>query len=133
MDESKRQVDFFSLTKRTIRIQTGSPWKFLQPPIQVRRGIYIPCFKLNVSNFCLSIFFKEFPNPQVKFNKWKREDILDYLEKSSLKICFSPGKRVRIMELKKWPKLNLQGRWWQGLINSTIFATFKFLVSILLC
>ena len=39
----------------------------------------------------------------------------------------------RIMELKKVPKLNLQGYWSQILINSTIFATFTFLVSVLLC
>ena len=32
----------------------------------------------------------------------------------------------------KWPKLNLQGYWSQVLINSTIFATFIFLVFVLL-
>ena len=36
------------------------------------------------------------------------------------------------MELKKLPKLNLQGYWSQVLRNSTIFATFTFLVSVLL-
>ena len=34
------------------------------------------------------------------------------------------------MELKK---LNLRGYWPQVLINFTIFATFTFLVSVLLC
>ena len=34
-----------------------------------------------------------------------------------------------IMELKKFPNLNLQGYWSQVLLNSTIFATFTFLVS----
>ena len=37
------------------------------------------------------------------------------------------------MELEKLSKLNLEGCWSQVLINSTIFATFKFLVSVLLC
>ena len=32
------------------------------------------------------------------------------------------------MELKKLPKLSLQGYWSQVLINLTIFATFTFLV-----
>ena len=36
------------------------------------------------------------------------------------------------MELKKLPKLNLEGYWSQALINSTIFAAFSFLVSVLL-
>ena len=35
------------------------------------------------------------------------------------------------MELKKLPKLNLQWYWSQVLINSTIFATIAFLVSVL--
>ena len=34
----------------------------------------------------------------------------------------------KIMELRKLPKLNLQGYWSQALVNSTIFATFTFLV-----
>ena len=36
------------------------------------------------------------------------------------------------MELKQLPKLNLRGYWSQVLINSTIFATFTFLVYTLL-
>ena len=39
----------------------------------------------------------------------------------------------RIMELKKLPRLNLRGYWSQVLINSTIFATFALLVSVLVC
>ena len=31
---------------------------------------------------------------------------------------------------KKWPKLNLRGNWSQVLTNSTILATFRFLVSV---
>ena len=38
-----------------------------------------------------------------------------------------------IMELKRLPKLNRRGNSSQVLINSTIFATFTFLVSVLLC
>ena len=52
-------------------------------------------------------------------------------EQRFLKIYFSPverGRGVRIMELKKLPKLNLQGYWSQVLISSTIFP-----LSVLLC
>ena len=38
-----------------------------------------------------------------------------------------------IMELKKLPKLNLRGYWSYVLINSTIFSSFTFLISVLLC
>ena len=38
-----------------------------------------------------------------------------------------------IMELKKIPNLNLKGYWSQVLLNSTIFATFTFLVFFSLC
>ena len=37
------------------------------------------------------------------------------------------------MELKKLPKLNLEGYWPQVLINSTIFGTLTFLGYVLLC
>ena len=37
-----------------------------------------------------------------------------------------------IRDLKKWPKLNLQGYWSQVLINPTIFVLFTFLVTALL-
>ena len=37
----------------------------------------------------------------------------------------------RIMELTKWPKLNLQEYWSQVLINSTSFATFTYLICFL--
>ena len=37
------------------------------------------------------------------------------------------GEERRIMEWKKWPKLNLQGYWSQVLINCTIFAAFTLL------
>ena len=49
---------------------------------------------------------------------------------------FFPQQKVgeeRIMERKKLPKLNLRGYCSQTLINSTIFATFTLLVSVLLC
>ena len=55
-------------------------------------------------------------------------------EQHFLKIYFSSGKRgERIMELKKLLKLNLRGYCRQVLINSAIFATFTFLVFVLLC
>ena len=46
--------------------------------------------------------------------------------------CIFPQQKGRIMELKKWTKVNLQGFWLQVLINSTIFGTITFLVSVLL-
>ena len=49
------------------------------------------------------------------------------------KSIFFKQKGGRIMELKKWPKLSLRRYWLQVLVNSTIFATFTFLVSFLLC
>ena len=45
-----------------------------------------------------------------------------------LKSIFPQQKGGRIMELKKWLKLNLRGYWSQVLINSSILATFTFLV-----
>ena len=48
-------------------------------------------------------------------------------------LFFPRQRRGRIIELKKWSKLNLRGYWSQVLINSTFFATCTFLVSILLC
>ena len=39
----------------------------------------------------------------------------------------------KTMELKKWPKLNLWEYWQQFLLNPTIFTSFTFLVSVLLC
>ena len=45
-----------------------------------------------------------------------------------LKSIFPQQKGGRIIELKKWLKLNLRGYWSQVLINSSILATFTFLV-----
>ena len=53
--------------------------------------------------------------------------------KNGFENLFSPAERGRIMELKRWPKLNLRGYWSQVLINSIIFATFALLVPVLLC
>ena len=50
-----------------------------------------------------------------------------------LKIYFPQQKEGKIMELKKWPKVNLRGHWSHVSINSIIFATFTFFVSVLLC
>ena len=47
-------------------------------------------------------------------------------EQHFLEIYFSHSKLWRIMELKKWPKLNLRGYWSQVLISCTIFATLHF-------
>ena len=44
-----------------------------------------------------------------------------------------PQQKGGIMELKKWPKLNLRRYWSQVLINFTIFVTITFLVFVSLC
>ena len=43
---------------------------------------------------------------------------------------FFPSRMRENYGAKKWPKLNLRGHWSQILINSTIFATIKFLISV---
>ena len=64
------------------------------------------------------------------------------VEQRFLKIYFLPSRKGGrggggdggiIMELQKLLKLNLRGYWSQVLINSTIFATFTFLISVSLC
>ena len=51
---------------------------------------------------------------------------------NSVLYIFPQQKGWKIMELKKWPKLILQGYRSQVLINSTIFAIFTFLMTVLL-
>ena len=69
---------YFFVTKKTIWKQTGLPWNFLQPPIQVWRGAYIPYFKINAPIFCCSIFFEKCLNPQVRINKMVNEHTVYY-------------------------------------------------------
>ena len=60
----------------------------------------------------------------------KKKEITHFLQTGlSENLFFTQQKGARIMVLKKWQKLNLRGCWLQVLINSTIFATFTFLVS----
>ena len=61
-----------------------------------------------------------------------RRKLLISPEQHFLEIYFSHSRLWRIMELKKWPKLNLRGYWSQVLISCTIFATFTFFISVLL-
>ena len=54
-----------------------------------------------------------------------------------MKIYFPPAEKGQkeeetLIELKKGPLLNLPRYWWQVLINPTIFASFTFLVNVLL-
>ena len=44
----------------------------------MRRGAYIPYFKINVPIFCYSIFFEESLNPQVRINKMVNEHTVEY-------------------------------------------------------
>ena len=57
--------------------------KFLQLPIKVCRGAYIPYFKINVLIFCCSLFFEEYLNTQVRINKMVFEHTIDYHPSSS--------------------------------------------------
>ena len=42
------------------------------------RGDYIPYFKINSPIFCWPFFFEEYFNPQVRINKMRNEDTVDY-------------------------------------------------------
>ena len=64
--------------QKKIKIQAGSAWNFLQPPIQVCRGVYIPCFKIDAAIFCCPLFFEEHLNAQVKINKVVNKHTVDY-------------------------------------------------------
>ena len=69
---------YFFVIKRRIKKQTGSAWNFLQFPIQMCRGAYIPYFKINAPIFCCSIFLEECLNPQFRINKMLNEHTVDY-------------------------------------------------------
>ena len=69
-----------------------------------------------------------------KIHLWVKKEITQFTRTAFFwKSIFHPAESGRIMELKRWPKLNLQGYWWQVLTNSTIFATFAFLEFVSLC
>ena len=55
-----------------------------------------------------------------------RRKLLISPNQNVLKIYFSSAERGRTIELKIWPKLNLQGYWSQVLINSTICNLYSF-------
>ena len=119
-DESAQMgfKNLFYFHYKSNKKKANSWWNFLQPPIQVCRGVCILYFKINAPIFCCLLFFEKYLNPQVTINKMVHT------------YCWWYEHTERIMVLKKWPKLNLQGR--QVLIGSTIFATFTFLVCFVL-
>ena len=59
----------FFVTKKVIKKQRSVAWNFLQPPIPVCRGIYIPYFKINTPIFCCPLFSGNYLNLQVRINK----------------------------------------------------------------
>ena len=69
---------YFFVTKKVIKKQTGSAWKFLQPLIPVCWGAYIPSFKISVPFFCCTLFSENDLNPQVNINKMVNKHIVDY-------------------------------------------------------
>ena len=82
------------------------------------------CESKNVFRFCSF--------PQAKLSP-RQKEITHFTRIASYKnLFFLHQKRVRIMELKKRPRLNLWRHWSQLLTNSIIFATFTFLISVLL-
>ena len=60
---------YFFATKKIIKKQTSPASNFLQPPIPICRGAYIPYFKINGAIFCCLIFSENYLNPQVRINK----------------------------------------------------------------
>ena len=66
---------FLSPENKKQKKQTGSAWNFLQPPIQLCRGTYIPYY---AAIFCSSLFFKEYLNLQVRINKMVNKHTPDY-------------------------------------------------------
>ena len=52
--------------------------KFLQPPIQVCRGAYIPYFKINTTIFCCPLFIKKHLNPQGRIREMVNEHTVEY-------------------------------------------------------
>lgn len=72
--------------------------------------------------------------PQVLITTPQVEENYPFPSNNALSKSIFPAESGRtIMKLIKWPKLNLRGYWSLILKNSTIFATFLFLVSVLLC
>ena len=70
--------------------------------------------------------------PQAKLSP-RQKEITHFTQIASYEnLFFLHQKGVRIMELKKRPRLNLWRYWSQLLTNSIIFATFTFLISVLL-
>ena len=69
---------YFFVTKKVIKKQTGSAWKFLQPLIPLCWGAYIPSFKISVPFFCCTLFSENYLNPQVRINKMVNKHIVDY-------------------------------------------------------
>ena len=60
---------YFFAIKKIIKKQTRPASNFLQPPIPICRGAYIPYFKINPAIFCCLIFSENYLNPQVRINK----------------------------------------------------------------
>ena len=56
----------------------------------------------------------------------RHKEITFFPETTVFENPFSPVERGRIVELKKWPKLNLWGYWSQVLISSTFLQPLHF-------
>ena len=62
----------------------------------------------------------------------RQKEITNFPPLAFFENLFSPGKREKDYGAEKKTKIKLRGYWSQVLINSTISATFTFLVSVLL-
>ena len=69
---------YFFVTKNLIKERTGSVWNFLQSPILVCRGAYIPYFKISAPIFCCPFFSENYLNPQARINKMVNKHTVDY-------------------------------------------------------
>ena len=65
-------INYFFVTKRAIRKQTGPASNFLQPPVKLCRGSYIPYFKITPP------LFEECLIPHVEINKMLNQHSVYY-------------------------------------------------------
>ena len=54
---------YFYVTKKVIKKTKDYAWNFLQSPLLVRRGAFIPYFKINAPIFCCPLISKNYLNP----------------------------------------------------------------------
>ena len=69
---------YFIFHRKSNKIAEMFCINFLQPPLPVCRGAYIPYFKINAPIFCCLLFFQPQVNPQVRISKMVNKYTIDY-------------------------------------------------------